>query len=94
MRGESLSEENSVLVRAIKLRKSLETSGLKLTKTLQNKVCSELQGYCEEADFPDDEDPSAVGDSDDDDDDDDDDDEDEDEEKNDGEDSDEEKKEL
>jgi len=94
MIGESLSEENSVLVRAIKLRKSLETSGLKLTKTLQNKVCSELQGYCEEADFPDDEDPSAVGDSDDDDDDDDDDDEDEDEEKNDGEDSDEEKKEL
>ena len=71
----------------------METSGLKLTKTLQNKVCSELQGYCEEADFPDDEDPSAVGDSDDDDDDDDDD-EDEDEEKNDGEDSDEEKKEL
>ena len=31
MIGESLSEENSVLVQAIKLRKSLETSGLKLT---------------------------------------------------------------
>merc|ERR1711871_65004 len=52
MIGESLSEENSILVRAIKLRKSLETSGLKLTQTLQKKVCSELQGYCSEEELP------------------------------------------
>ena len=52
MIGESLSEENSILVRAIKLRKSLETSGLKLTQTLQKKVCSELQGYCTDEEDP------------------------------------------
>jgi len=55
MIGESLSEENSILVRAIKLRKSLETSGLKLTQTLQKKVCTELQGYCEDVEEEDDE---------------------------------------
>lgn len=54
MIGESLSEENSILVRAIKLRKSLETSGLKLTQTLQKKVCTELQGYCEDVEEEDD----------------------------------------
>lgn len=98
MIGESLSEENSVLVRAIKLRKSLETSGLKLTKTLQSKVCSELQGYCDESEFPSEDDgtsgPGVADDNDDDDDEDDDDEDDDDEEKNDGEDSDGTKKEL
>merc|ERR1711871_1899403 len=86
--GESLSEENSILVRAIKLRKSLETSGLKLTKTLQSKVCSELQGYCDESEFADDDSPSTDDNDDDDDENDenDDDDEDDDEEVNDGED--------
>ena len=86
MIGESLSEENSVLVRAIKLRKSLETSGLKLTKTLQSKVCSELQGYCDESEFADDDTPSTNDSDDDDDENDDDDDEDDDEEVDDGED--------
>ena len=88
MIGESLSEENSVLVRAIKLRKSLETSGLKLTKTLQSKVCSELQGYCDESEFADDDSPSTDDNDDDDDENDenDDDDEDDDEEVDDGED--------
>ena len=55
MIGESLSEENSILVRAIKLRKSLESSGLKLTQNLQKKVCTELQGYCDDTDDADDE---------------------------------------
>ena len=86
MIGESLSEENSVLVRAIKLRKSLETSGLKLTKTLQSKVCSELQGYCDESEFADDDSPSTDDNDDDVDENDDDDDEDGDDEDDDGED--------
>jgi hypothetical protein len=46
MIGETLEEEHSILVRSIKLRKSLEGGGLKLTLSLQEKVCEELAGYC------------------------------------------------
>lgn len=47
MIGETLEEEHSILVRSIKLRKSLEGGGLKLTLSLQEKVCEELAGYCQ-----------------------------------------------
>jgi hypothetical protein len=47
MIGETLEEEYSILVRSIKLRKSLEGGGLKLSLSLQEKVCEELGGYCE-----------------------------------------------
>ena len=46
MIGDTLEEEHSILVRSIKLRKSLEGGGLKLTLSLQEKVCEELNGYC------------------------------------------------
>jgi len=46
MIGDTLEEEQSILVRSIKLRKSLEGGGLKLSISLQEKVCAELAGYC------------------------------------------------
>ena len=56
MIGDTLEEEHSILVRSIKLRKSLEGGGLKLTLSLQEKVCEELGGYCKAGEAKPDED--------------------------------------
>eukprot|EP00947_MAST-08B_sp_MAST-8B-sp1_P006437 g6437.t1 len=46
LQGDAMREEDSALVRNIKLRKRIESAGMKLSASLANKVCEELQGYC------------------------------------------------
>ena len=50
LQGDAMREEDSVLVGNIKLRKRLESAGMKMSNTLADKVCQELQGYCEASD--------------------------------------------